>query len=219
MEGIYTLDDFEDELNDLWLHPEKSHLYWRGKWYEFSQLDQFKQREEIKYRYELMLPYILKNKGHYVNPYIIDWDRFLNENELTVFYSCRCSGIAFYPQYQVGKYFLDFGNPYFKVGLEVDSKTYHVHEKDVARDLELKKLGWTIYHLTSSEAYHSSKQNSYDFDLDFTDDEDNKEQSKYLETKLEGILDCIAFHSMGGHMYSPLQNTANRITKNHLFIK
>src|SRR5690606_8034649 len=53
--------------------------------------------------------------------------------------------IQLYPQYPIGKYFVDFGNPFHKIALELDGKNFHDEEKDYIRDSELKEIGWTVF--------------------------------------------------------------------------
>jgi very-short-patch-repair endonuclease len=57
----------------------------------------------------------------------------------------ECNAI-FYPQYPVGRVFVDFGNPVAKIALECDGAEFHQDwRKDEARDAELERMGWTVY--------------------------------------------------------------------------
>jgi hypothetical protein len=57
----------------------------------------------------------------------------------------ECNAI-FYPQYPVGRVFVDFGNPVAKVAIECDGAEFHKDwRKDEARDTELARMGWTVY--------------------------------------------------------------------------
>ena len=61
-------------------------------------------------------------------------------------------GCIFYPQYPVGRVFLDFANPKAKVGIECDGAAYHQDKaKDAARDKVLTDLGWTIYRISGAD--------------------------------------------------------------------
>lgn len=60
-------------------------------------------------------------------------------------------GLAFYPQYPVLKYFVDFANPSLKIIIECDGKHWHDPAKDAVRDAELNKAGWTVYRFTGRE--------------------------------------------------------------------
>lgn len=58
----------------------------------------------------------------------------------------RECGAIFYPQYPVGKFFVDFANPVAKVAIECDGAAYHQDKaKDSARDRVLQDMGWTVY--------------------------------------------------------------------------
>lgn len=64
----------------------------------------------------------------------------------------RAEGAVMYPQYPVGGFFVDFGNPVAKVAIECDGAAYHLDkEKDAARDRRLGDLGWMVYRLTGKQ--------------------------------------------------------------------
>lgn len=220
--GVYTASDVKQAALDLYNGITESPRKWEHKLSEFKKMDIFTQRKEIMRCYELLMPYILKGKSSYVNPYILDWQGYLNENEFSVFATCRCIGVAFYPQYSVGKFCLDFANPYYKIGIEVDSNTYHTYEKDLQRDIELKKLGWKIYHLTSAESYSNSKQNMQEIDLSsdyLSEDEYFENRSKYYQTQLDGIIECISFVCFGFRIEEGYEDVAYRVAYDHLILK
>lgn len=57
----------------------------------------------------------------------------------------QCNAI-FYPQYPVGRFFVDFANPKAKVAIECDGHQYHLDKaKDNDRDVILNDIGWTVY--------------------------------------------------------------------------
>lgn len=73
---------------------------------------------------------------------------------------CNAQAI-FYPQYPVGRRFVDFGNPGAKLAVECDGAAYHQNkEKDEARDAELKALGWDVIRITGSECARESDPES-----------------------------------------------------------
>lgn len=202
-----TLTEVLEELDESDIYEINPHEFWSG--------DIFQQRVLLKKCYESLTPYIIETKGIGVDPYIIDWHSYLNANEWSVFAICRCEAISMFPQYPVGRFFLDLGNPYFKVGIEVDSKTWHVLEKDIERDKELRKLGWKIYHLTSTEAFVYK-------DLDFyycADEEDLEEMTiKFLTETTEGIMTCFRHVSMESCLTREYWETAKKVANNHLLI-
>ena len=58
----------------------------------------------------------------------------------------REANAIFYPQYPVGRFFVDFANPKAKVAIECDGAAYHTDKaKDAARDAALAELGWVVY--------------------------------------------------------------------------
>jgi hypothetical protein len=58
----------------------------------------------------------------------------------------RLVDAVLYPQYPVGRFFVDFGNPAAKVAIECDGAAFHTDKvKDAARDAELNRLGWSVY--------------------------------------------------------------------------
>jgi len=58
----------------------------------------------------------------------------------------RASNAIFYPQYPVGRYFVDFANPKARVAIECDGAEFHQDKaKDQRRDAELAAMGWKVY--------------------------------------------------------------------------
>lgn len=64
----------------------------------------------------------------------------------------RACNAIFYPQYPVGRFFVDFGNPVAKVAIECDGYEYHLDKgKDRDRDDELAALGWRVYRISGHD--------------------------------------------------------------------
>lgn len=64
----------------------------------------------------------------------------------------RENNAVLYPQYPVGRFFVDFANPVAKVAIECDGAAFHLDKaKDAARDAELQAMGWTIYRITGKD--------------------------------------------------------------------
>ena len=222
MDGFYTVNDFKEKALGIFNGSVPDPRKWEHRFDEFKNLTVFQQRNEIELSYKLLLPYILQRKGNWINPYILDWNSYLNTNEFSIFCVCRCLGVALYPQYKVGRFYLDFANPYYKIGVEVDSKTYHIIEKDIERDKELKSLGWKIYHLTSSECYSNSKQNMEEIDLEYdylTREDYILNRSKQLKNTMEGIIESIAFCSLGHSIEQGFEEVARLVAYEHLLLR
>ncbi len=68
--------------------------------------------------------------------------------EAALWHDIRAVDIVVYPQYPVGRFFVDFGNPVAGVAIECDGARWHTDkEKDAVRDAALKRLGWTVYRI------------------------------------------------------------------------
>jgi very-short-patch-repair endonuclease len=79
--------------------------------------------------------------------YIVDWCSAFTPIETDVWFSIRTLGLNMYPQYPVGRYFVDFADPVFKFAIECDGREWHDKDRDDKRDAELRKLGWRVLHI------------------------------------------------------------------------
>lgn len=71
--------------------------------------------------------------------------------ESRLWHAIRMFGLEMYPQFPVGKYYLDFANPFHRIALEADGKAHTLPEvivRDERRTKELENAGWTIYRFT-----------------------------------------------------------------------
>jgi len=75
----------------------------------------------------------------WVSPYFVDWDF----SRAGLRSSTHIAPL--YPQVPVFNWFVDFGNPRRRIGLEVDGKEWHSPEKDRNRDLQLWGQDWRIF--------------------------------------------------------------------------
>lgn len=109
--------------------------------------------QQIKKWYE-------KNYHEGITPYAIfphsfNIMSFMTPIERNVWDYLRGSGMLFYPQYPVGKYFIDFARPQDKIGIEVDGKEWHTDKKkDTLRQKELEKIGYKIYRISGGETFY-----------------------------------------------------------------
>lgn len=130
---------------------------------------EFDRQKVYKKYYSLFTDQIIAHaeRGKWYQPYGIDFTRFFTPIEKDAWNAIISSRVILYPQYPVLNYFLDFGNPLLKIGLETDGKEFHIAEKDYKRDTQLLKKGWKIYRVTGSEAVRplrevSDYSNEYD---------------------------------------------------------
>jgi len=76
--------------------------------------------------------------------------------ERALWSDARAIGIVLYPQYPVGRYFVDFANPAARVAIECDGAAYHAdEERDQRRQAAIEALGWTVYRFTGRECYRT----------------------------------------------------------------
>jgi hypothetical protein len=69
----------------------------------------------------------------------------------------RMMNMVMYPQYPVGRYFVDFANPAAKVAIECDGKRWHTdRERDASRQAEIEAMGWVVYRITGRDCFSDS---------------------------------------------------------------
>ena len=118
------------------------------------------QYEAAKYFYATHTPLIMAAPRNEWASDAYAWDRFISMTpiEAWLWGDIREANAVFYPQYPVGRFFVDFANPVAKVAIECDGKAYHQDvEKDMARQREIEAMGWRVYRI-------SGKQCRTDFD-------------------------------------------------------
>lgn len=114
----------------------------------------WEKRKALREFYEVLFP-----MGWDPYPFDINWWRVMESPaEEMAFQVTRSNGMNTWMQYPAGKYFLDFADPWMKIGIEVDGKQYHDPERDKARDEELADQGWHIYRVSGAEAYRPADE-------------------------------------------------------------
>lgn len=101
----------------------------------------------IREAYALILPEIMEGP---VSPYFFEWD--FTPIERLAWMDIRGRGLRLYPQFPVGRVFIDFADPVRKIGVEIDGAAYHEHAKDLARDTALAQQGWKIFRVKGCDA-------------------------------------------------------------------
>jgi very-short-patch-repair endonuclease len=85
--------------------------------------------------------------------YYFDWLSHFSPIEKIAWSSIRETGkIVLYPQFPVFNFFIDFANPFLRLGLELDGKDFHNEHKDFEKDIKLKRFGWKIFRVSGKEA-------------------------------------------------------------------
>lgn len=96
-----------------------------------------------------------------IDPYAWDHDAGIRMSPIEAALWCdiRAVGVVLYPQYPVGRRFVDFGNPVAKVAIECDGAAWHVDaEADAQRQREIESKGWTVYRITGRDCNDDGKQ-------------------------------------------------------------
>jgi hypothetical protein len=76
----------------------------------------------------------------------------LSPIEDAIWFDIRAEGAVLYPQFPVGRFFVDFGNPAARVAIECDGKQWHPDTKrDAIRQRAIEAAGWTVYRITGSD--------------------------------------------------------------------
>lgn len=153
----------------------------------------------IRAIYALELPRILeaRARGARTDPYFIDWGAYLSPIEFNAWADIRYIGLPFYPQVPVGRRFVDFGDPYLKIAVELDGKQYHEIEQDRLRDQELWRRGWRTFRITGRESYRLRTLDPLTAEWfekwreDDSEEAANAEVERWQLTCSEGVFDAL----------------------------
>jgi len=120
------------------------------------------------------------------DPYFMDWN--FTPIEYSAWQDIRGSGLPMLPQVPVLKYFIDFGDPVKKIGIECDGKEWHDPIKDKKRDKQLLEIGWKIFRIPG----HVCRRVLTDpWELDRDDPDINKKIHAWFTTTSTGIVYAI----------------------------
>lgn len=102
----------------------------------------------IRDHYETRTPRILAGRKDEwaLDPY--EWNDVITLTPIEdwLWIHIRAANAVLYPQYPVGRFFVDFANPVARVAIECDGSAFHKDKaKDQQRDDELAAMGWKVY--------------------------------------------------------------------------
>lgn len=134
--------------------------------------------------------------------YDLDWPSFFSPIEEVAWNSIRSHGnIVLYPQFPLFNYFIDFANPYLKIGLELDGEEYHDIEKDRKRDEFLSSIGWSIFRISGKEALMEYNELSSLQEKSIFGNEREQELHKWLTQTVDGLIYSIKYQYFGGYKF------------------
>lgn len=128
------------------------------------------------------------------DPYkFYDWINFFSPIERNVWSHIRYVGLPFFPQFPVGRYYLDFADPFKRIGIEVDGKVHTqeaVQKKDERRTKYLHSKGWKIYRIPGWKTYKTYRDYFPENDYEFWEDEERVAETEriYYRNCAEGNL-------------------------------
>lgn len=101
----------------------------------------------VRRAYEAMTPELMAAE-RWIDPYFVDWTPAFTPIESAMWSLIRSQEHPFYPQFPVGRFFVDFGDPHRRIAIECDGRQWHssaeAQERDYARDRALLDLGWKV---------------------------------------------------------------------------
>lgn len=78
----------------------------------------------------------------------------LSPIEMALWDDIRMLNMVMYPQYPVGRFFVDFANPGARVAIECDGKRWHTDVvRDRERQAEIEEMGWVVYRITGRDCF------------------------------------------------------------------
>lgn len=90
-----------------------------------------------------------------IDPRQLRWRELMTPIEQAVWEALQACGLKFYPQYPIGRYFVDFAHPAAKAVVECDGAAYHKDRAaDALRQRKIEALGWTVFRITGIECLH-----------------------------------------------------------------
>lgn len=78
----------------------------------------------------------------------------LSPIERMFWFDARAFGAVLYPQFPVGRFFVDFANPAARIAIECDGASYHQDPaRDDERQAEIESMGWLVFRIGGGDCY------------------------------------------------------------------
>jgi very-short-patch-repair endonuclease len=162
----------------------------------------FEQRKDIVAFYAKHTERIMEStRGYRIDKYRIPHLDSRTPIEKMAFNACITEGFAMYPEYPVGRFFLDLGNPRLKIGLELDGLEFHQDwVKDSKRDVELwERHGWKVFRASGARC---------NVVMRMPEEDDLRAMQNWLHVTIEGLIysmRTIIVDNIDEDYLSPLQ--------------
>lgn len=83
--------------------------------------------------------------------------------EFAAWCDIRYLGLVLYPQYPVGRFFVDFANPSAQVAIECDGAAFHKDKaRDASRQAAIEARGWVVYRISGSDCVKNDDEGDED---------------------------------------------------------
>lgn len=151
-------------------------------------------RQIYEYHLDEIMEAARQSRRGGIDPYFVDWSKIFSPIEEEAWQHIRVMCLPLYPQFPVKNCFIDFANPYLKLGVEMDGKEFHDEEKDRERDQRLAKDGWQIFRIPGRECYTKYKPlgDIREMEQDGVfEDELHEALENYFMNSCEGVFKAI----------------------------
>lgn len=114
-----------------------------------------------------------------------EWFEYMTPIERNVWSDIRHLGLPFYPQFPVGKYYIDFADPFRKIAIEVDGRIHDdelARQRDRAKEAFLRGRGWHVLRIPGYTTYKCR------IDYEINDYYDDHIDERFWTQCSEGIL-------------------------------
>ncbi len=126
-----------------------------------------------------------------IDPYFIDWVLDFSPIEEAAWTCIRARGVPLYPQFPLFNFFIDFANPYHRIGLEMDGKDYHDSDKDTERDNFLAEYGWRVFRIPGHETMTKFKLPIELEEQGITGESKEREIENWMMNSCDGVVSAI----------------------------
>lgn len=118
--------------------------------------------QDIRSHYERLSPKRWTRDIWDIDPYAWDYPASgiqFSPIEEALWSDIRHEGAVLYPQFPVGRFFVDFGNPAAKVAIECDGAKWHTDKQhDRQRQNVLEDAGWAVYRLSGRQCLQLDRE-------------------------------------------------------------